>query len=326
MGTSNAVMWNGFAAGIAAHPAVTEAPNHSLGSSASVILPKILQQADFRGIDYVVLDFALNEEIWTLNGVGTVAQIEERVLDFIASLPQDGPRPAIAILPSLTSHRPDMPVRDMYRRMATEHGYPYVDGYAFLQSRRLPLALAPEGPFRDNDHMQPELGHAFGMEIAERLAAEGPVIRSDASRMLPSHDHVAVAQADLDGATLIDRATSLTAVQVARVERDQALTFRFGERVELIGVGVNGACSNADMTIESDLGSIWVRTRGGWYRPGGDGLVYMAVPCPLLAGNWFRFTIAPNQAADVTAEIGGISVRGPACERSYRAYAPAPLI
>jgi hypothetical protein len=311
IGTSNAILKDGYFYGLSDHRSVAAASNFSIGASTSVSLPMWMKRADFSDFDFVILDFALNEEVWARAGATTPRQIEDCVLGFIGSLGADGPTPVIAVLPSLTAHGDAMPIRDLYRRIAEDFGYPLFDGYEFLASLGHRLAIEPDGAFMDADHMLRHVGYAFGRTIAGALSA----LRPARQRMAPAavdmgrYRYVEAREFALAEAEIVPRRTSLLAAEAVRLRGESVMSVALDAEAEVVGIGLNLAQSNARLEIASDRHTSVYKPNPKHFSGDGARLVYSILPLKALPGRDFRLRIAPGQPDSAAAEVIGLTIR-----------------
>lgn len=291
------------------HPSVDSIDNFSIGASTSFALPMWMQNCDFQDYDFVLLDFALNEEVWVKLGIAQLEHVEGCILSFMSTLGDNGPRPVIAILPSLSGHADVMPVRAMYRRIATENGYPLFDGYEFLQRHGHKLAIAPDGAFLDVDHMERDVGHAFGQEIAAGLAeiAARPTKKGKKAVKAGDYRYIYLNQCDITGGTVIDRVTSVISARPVRLEGGASVTVHLDEDVEMIGLGTNLSQANASVRISSGQGLSQRSGNTKNFSGGDDRLTYSIVPITTLRGRDFKVHLAPGQAPELVAEVIGLT-------------------
>lgn len=311
IGTSNAILKDGYFYGLSDHPSVTTAANFSIGASTSVSLPMWMKRADFSDFDFIVLDFALNEEAWARAGATTPEQIENCVLGFLGSLGARGPMPVIAILPSLTVHGDAMPIRDLYRRLAKDFGFPLFDGYEFLQTSGHRLAIEPDGAFMDADHMLRHVGYAFGQRIANVLSALEParLRAAPADVDMGRYRYIDAREFALEDAEIVARRTSLLAAEAVRLQGESVMSVSLDAEVEVIGIGMNLARSNARLEIASDRQTTVHKPNPKHFSGDGARLVYSIIPMKAVAGRDFRLRLGPGQADSAVAEVIGLTVR-----------------
>jgi hypothetical protein len=316
IGTSNAIVKGGYSQGIADHSAVTEIGNYSLGASTSVMLPKMKDDGRLLQYDYVVIDFSLNEEFLYSSKSCTLKEIEERFLDFAATLPLNGPVPVIAILPSIEWSGKFKPVRETYMRIGQRLGILVIDGYEFLDSHGYIASVEDDGAFMDPMHMRREIGHEFGSLIAETIQKmQLKRLAPHEEAMIPNYEYVLADMATYQNGVSVRRRSSIVDAVAIQFRKDGSLTFDFDECVQILGVGTNNAETNCIVNIEANSLNRKVYLKTSHYKPGNNFLIYAISPFPEFSGKSFRFTIADDEPDDAVIEIVGVTVRRAATQR-----------
>ncbi len=309
IGTSNSVLRGGYTAGLADHPATAHVANFSLGASTTVVLPKVWAEQDLGGFDFILLDFAVNEEYWVGVETSSLAGIASILDDFVSRLGQKTV-PVVVVMPAITGLGRVLPVHDFYRAYARERGYPLYDGFDYVTSRS--AGEDASKMFMDRDHLARDHARAFGRHIADGLAglSERPLARGHRTAALPDHRFHAIAADELTGGAFVRRQTSLTSVNLARLGPWDRIALAFDHGVEIIGVGVNLAQSNGGVSITSPLGGRHVGLAGSQFKGDGISLSYVVLPMEPLAGVAFEiaaFAVSPTVAL---LELAGITIRG----------------
>jgi hypothetical protein len=202
-----------------------------------------------------------------------------------------------------------MPVRDLYRRIAADYGYPLFDGYDYLDREGLTYAIGEGSAFLDVDHMQRDIGHAFGAEIATALA---DIARQDVIRMARQVDvgnfrYIDLAEHEVHHATLVDRASSVIGARMVRLTGDASVDIHLPTEVDLIGIGTNISQSNAQLCISCAAGRAYQSGNLKNFSGEEDRLTYSIVPMMPLRGRDFTIALAPGQNPAMVAEVIGLT-------------------
>lgn len=311
IGTSNSILRGGYTAGLSADGGVN-VRNFSLGSSTSVVLPKILSEPFVESCDFIVFDFCVNEEYWVRTGRCSLEEIQERLFHFLSETRHLNAVPVIAVLPTISGLSATLPVHQFYRNFAQRHGYPLFDGFRFAAALAAARETSAETLFMDPEHLHREVAFEYGRIMASALREihEARPERGARSELAASYSYRTLTLSDSADARLVHRENSLTQGDFLQVGAGGSVNVSFENDVTLMGIGANIGESNDWVKIRGKSGERSIKLAGSNYKGTGSSLIYVVFPFSTLSGREFNLFSVKKEAENSVAEVAGFTVRG----------------
>lgn len=150
LGTSNAVLDNGYPHHLRHHKAIQLLESYSIGMSSSHAFAYWKCQIDFSRFDYCIVDYCVNDTTFFDSRFQSCDHVESCLSECITHLLSKGCIPLLFILPLRVSYNED--ILGIYIRLAHRYGIPYFDGYAYLR-RCLSKGIDTDTLFEDGFHL-----------------------------------------------------------------------------------------------------------------------------------------------------------------------------
>ena len=319
IGTSNSILRGGYTAGLLADGGVN-VRNFSLGSSTSVVLPKILGEEFVEKCDFIIFDFCVNEEYWVRTGRCSIEEIQERLFFFLSRTRHLKAVPVMAILPTTSGLSSALPVHDFYRSFAQRHGYPLFDGFRYATSLSAAKKVDPEGLFMDAEHLHREVAFQFGriMASALRRLHEAAPEAAIQSQLAARYSYRLFDKANSAGIRMVQRGNSMTQGTFLQMKAGEHVDVSLEKDVKLMGIGVNVGESNDWLDVRTGSEVRNIKLGGSNYKGTGSSLVYVVFPFSPLSGREFSILSVGKEAEAPVAEVAGITIR----EESERVDVP----
>ena len=312
-GTSNSILKNGYSYGVAEHPGVSKLDNWSLGASTTVVLPKISNERTFELYDYVIFDFAVNEEQLLGIGATSVSDIKDRLVQFISrKLNFDSVVPVIALLPLDWGRDIPKPVSQFYKAFARERGYPFFDGYDYVAEIRHRIGRSYP-LFQDAAHLLPTVAYGFGELIAETLvrSEKSPLLYTTREDIAAEYRYQKVSPSDHVVATPpLERKTSISSGTFYKVTASKKLLVCLDKEVRLCGLELNCAQTNANVVVDNGHNEVVRATNTRHYTGDGVKFIHAVVPVEPVTGKQFQLSAEPGQQANPQLEMAGFIFSG----------------
>jgi hypothetical protein len=149
LGTSNAVMWDGYVSQISQEKTVRSLVNLSIGGSSSNLFTYRRPDISAGRFNAVIIDFCVNDTTLYSSGIQNTRNIKQSLEEIVCSLSCQGCTPIILMLP--LQFYQDNPVPEIYRDVARRFEIPIFDGYKAAQvicnATGLGYGELFEGPF-----------------------------------------------------------------------------------------------------------------------------------------------------------------------------------
>lgn len=285
-GTSNSVMVNGLAHGLATDPRVAAFVNRSFGASGSTALALHLREVDYSAFDLQILDYSVNEGQMLFGGASTMELYAGNLANAIDRAARAGCASVILNLTSRSgSAAPGELLGEMLRRRFAGFGVPVFDAAASLDAFTRRRRIDPARLYMDPMHLERRLARALGRVVLNRLeearddgALAGTAIAT--GERYPRLSHLSAAELfQPPPGVLVRRASRLTQVEVLPLASGPAYPLRHAdETAVVIGIAYNAVHAGGAL-VDADGQPLLQLCDAPRYDPARN-LVLIHVPCP----------------------------------------------
>lgn len=279
VGTSNAILRDGYASAIASDPNIASFRRYSIGGCPSIIIPYFLHDVDFADFDLVIFETAINDQNYLRNKAILTTQVREFVEWGVSKASRSGCRVALLPMPFQNGFDEETQSAQIYEKIAHSTGSLFYDGFAFTRRKAAELKLTVDELFLDALHLKRELAFELGQDLVARLRHREGV--SSAGDAIPEYYTIDVSKYSGDG--VIDRSSSLMDCAFARLEPGASIDIDIPEGDEIVGISLNAAVTRGRVRIEGD--TILIKNLSSPFSSLGKPLQLMVVPITTHVGS-----------------------------------------
>ena len=279
LGTSNALIHDGYVAQLSEEKAVRSLINLSIGGSSSNLFTYRRPDIAGRRFDAVIVDFCVNDTSLYYAGLQNPLNIEQSLEEIICGLSSQGGIPVIFILPML--YYGNNPVPDIYRDVAKRFQVPVFDGYKAAKTISVATGLAYGELFEDPLHLKRPLSRC----LASWMIGAFDTYRRSLARPIPrQHDiattrYVAINQVSRTPLPRVERSTSLIREIFSEIDDETAVDVELPEDRSIVAIVADFA-NSAGILCLSGSDCLRICLSSFELVAGGDGLVVKVWPLP----------------------------------------------
>lgn len=284
VGTSNAVLRDGYVPGLMSAPSLATVRRHCLGGSPSILLPMIAEEMNPSDYDVCIIDTCINDDVHFNAKCLTVLDAYEHLLSFMRPLARAGCMPLLLALHELDNYGKKTAASELYRALADRFGCGHYDARWFFsrQSARGTLPLAPM--FRDKAHPNAETSFALGSEVAKHLRTLRLPWSPPDELELAGPNFRLVRPALFQGAAagIVVHESSLRSDEFLPLGEGQSIMVELNPRERLCGFLFNSVSSDGVLRIQGPRGeTAWNVSSGNRHKALRRGLKFISQLVPL---------------------------------------------
>jgi hypothetical protein len=279
LGTSNAVMRDGYISQIAMEPTVRSLVNLSVGGSSSNLFTYRRPDLDAGGCQVVIVDFCVNDTTLYSSRFQNVRNIEQSLEEIICALNDQGRIPIILMLPLLFYH--DNPVPDIYRDVAKRCQVPVFDGYKAIQAVCQATGLRYEELFEDPFHLRRGLSRCLGSWMMSSFHIYQQTLTADFDRQdrVSTTRYVPVSGVSRPSLPQVTRSTSLIGETFSEIDNQTTADLILPEDCSVVAVTADFANSHGVLCFSGSI-NLRICLSSLDLVESGNGLVLKAWPLP----------------------------------------------
>ena len=302
IGTSNAILKDGYITAIQAHPNVERLDNFSLGGSCSQAFAYHKRIIDFSKYDICLLDFCVNDTTMYSSGLQSAQDVEPVIAEAICTVRQSGCLPVLFMLPLRYLANGTIP--KIYRDIAQKYRLSCFDGYEAIQMllERDP-SINRGSLFEDDFHINRWIARELALWLVDAVLSLTPIETTDSYiYTTPRHEYLDVISCFGSGFDISQRSTSLLTEDLRDMFSGEAHDIYLDNSAEIIGLIFDSANT---MGILGLSGSHSLRVDLATFAFRGDGtsliLAVWPLPTPVKPiNNVVRFNILYDVACDIS--------------------------
>lgn len=291
VGTSNAVLRDGYVPGLEASSRFSVVRRHSVGGSPSALLAVVTEELNPSDYDVCLIDTAINDDVHFNSKCQTLLDAHEQTLSFMRHLATGGCMPFLLCMHELDNFARRTPASEMYRALAERFNCGHYDARWFFSSRteRGTLPLAPL--FRDKAHPNAETSLSLGRAIGEHIAKlPRPWSPPESCDLLgPSYRLLRPAAIDPPGREVLTRSSSLRSDTFLPLVEGDSLAIELPAHEHLCGFMFNTATSDGVLRLSGSGGQAdWCVSSFNRHKAARRSLAFISQVAPLP--NWRQLT------------------------------------
>jgi hypothetical protein len=253
IGTSNAVMRDGYVEALRTSPHIECLQNFSLGGACSQAFAFHRRRIDFSQFDLCILDFCVNDTTLVTSGLQSIDRIEPVLAEAIAIIRQNGCVPTLFILPLL--YRGESPVPDLYVEIAHKHRVPFFDGYRVISELLTTCTgLEQKSLFEDPFHIHRWIARELISWLIDafmrvgKIQAGGPYLYGVAR-----HEFVDIVGCFGAGFDIRERQTSLLCGRLRDLNPSTVLDIALPDHARVVGVAFDMSNSRGILSLTGSI-------------------------------------------------------------------------
>lgn len=252
-GTSNSIITKGLSFGLRDSKAVSELSNLSFGASGSVAMGSHLRRMDFTGVDFCLLDYCVNEEVFIEQGQSSAEIAMNTTMAMLDAAARAGCQPVVLILPStLRKVHPRLYEAALEDALAPL-GVPIFNVYRLFD-------LMPDRPFRDwfmdSMHITREVVYHLGTVLADwmaKTAAGRPRQPLVTERRYHPVEAITTERCALTGRSLLRHyENKMMKISLQRLEGPGQIELPIDRPAKIIGLTYNAGRTIGSLTISGE--------------------------------------------------------------------------
>jgi hypothetical protein len=284
VGTSNAVLRDGYVPGLESAPFLSTVRRHCIGGSPSILLPVIAEEMNPSDYDACIIDTCINDDVHFNAKCMTLLDAYEHTLSFLRFLARARCMPLLLAMHELDNYGKKTAASELYRALADRFGCGYYDARWFFsrQSARGTLPLAPL--FRDKAHPNAETSLALGGALAKHLRTLHLPWSPTDELELAGPNFRLIRPALFGGAAreVVTHVSSLRTDEFLPLCEGQSIQVELSPRERLCGFLFNSASSDGVLRIQGPCGeTTWNVSSGNRHKALRRGLAFISQLVPL---------------------------------------------